>query len=118
MNKKAQAFVIKLNSSEALAFSGLFGLFFAMPNFYQIFLENVFPIIIQTSTSNKELFQILYVLMLILVTYESVAWTIQLSNNIQKTQHLKVDYNLYLIKIVVFGLLGIVSAILLNKWLF
>jgi multisubunit Na+/H+ antiporter MnhB subunit len=118
MNKKAQAFVIKLNSSEALAFSGLFGLFFAMPNFYQIFLEKIFPIIIQTSTINKELFQLLYILMLILVTCESIAWIIQLANNMQKTQHLNVDYNLYMVKIVVFGLLGIVAAIFLNKWLF
>ena len=118
MNKKGQFLVIKLNSSEALVFSGLFGLFFAMPNFYQIFLEKVFPIIIQTSTSNKELFQILYVLILILVTYESIAWIIQLVNNMQKTQHLNVDYNLYMIKVVVFGLLGIASAIFLNRWLF
>ena len=118
MNKKGQFLVIKLNSSEALVFSGLFGLFFAMPNFYQIFLENVFPVIIRTSNSNKELFQILYVLMLILVTYESVAWIIQLANNMQKTQHLKVDFNLYMIKVIFFGLLGIASVVFLNSWLF
>ena len=112
------SFVIKLNSSEALSFFGLFGLFFAMPNFYQIFLEKVFPIIIQTSTSNKQLFQFLYVLMLVLVTYESVAWIIQLVNNIQKTQHLNVDFNYYLLKAILSGLFGIISALVLNKILF
>ena len=89
------SFVIKLNSSEALSFFGLFGFFFAMPNFYQIFLEKVFPVIIVTSTSNTKLFQILYVFMLILLTYESVAWIIQLANNIQKTKNLNVDFNYY-----------------------
>lgn len=112
------SFVIKLNSSEALSFFGLFGLFFAMPNFYQIFLEKVFPIIIETSTSNAQLFQILYVLMLILLTYESVAWIIQLANNIQKTQHLNVDFNSYLLKVILSGLFGIISALVLNKILF
>jgi len=112
------SFVIKLNSSEALSFFGLFGLFFAMPNFYQIFLEKVFPIIIQTSTSNKQLFQFLYVLMLVLVTYESVAWIIQLVNNIQKTQHLNVDFNFYLLKIIVLGIFGIILALVLNKIMF
>ena len=112
------SFVIKLNSSEALSFFGLFGLFFAMPNFYQIFLEKVFPIIIQTSTSNKQLFQFLYVLMLVLVTYESVAWIIQLVNNMQKTQHLNVDFNFYLLKIIVLGIFGIILALVLNKIMF
>ena len=111
-------FVIKLNSSEGLSFFGLFGLFFAMSNFNQIFLEKVFPMIIETSTTNKQLFQILYVLMLILVTYESVAWIIQLANNIQKTQHLNVDFNFYLLKVILFGLFGIISALVLNKILF
>ena len=112
------SFVIKLNSSEALSFFGSFGLFFAIPNFYQIFLEKVFPIIIQTSTSNKQLFQFLYVLMLVLVTYESVAWIIQLVNNMQKTQHLNVDFNFYLLKIIVLGIFGIILALVLNKIMF
>ena len=107
--------VIKLNSSEALSFFGLFGLFFAMPNFYQIFLEKVFPLIIETSTSNKQLFQILYVVMLILVACESVAWIIQLGKNIEKTQYLCVDFNFYLLKVILFGLFGIISALVLNK---
>ena len=89
-----------------------------MSNFNQIFLEKVFPMIIETSTTNKQLFQILYVLMLILVTYESVAWIIQLANNIQKTQHLNVDFNFYLLKVILFGLFGIISALVLNKILF
>ena len=112
------SFVIKLNSSEALSFFGLFGLFFAMPNFYQIFLEKVFPTIIETSTSNTQLFQILYVLMLILLTYESVAWIIQLANNIKKTQYLNVDFNYYLVNVIFYGLFGIISALFLNRILF
>ena len=118
MNKKAQIMIIKLNSSEKLAFSGFFGLFFAVPNFYQIFLEKIFPIIIQTSTKNKELFKFLYILMLILVTYESFAWINQLFINMQKKQYLKGDYNKYVIKVVLSGLLGITFAIFLNMWLF
>ena len=118
MNKKAQPFVIKLNSSEALAFLGFFGLFFAIPNFYQIFLEKIFLTIIQTSTNNILLFKILYVFILILLTYESLAWIIQLANNMQKTQNLNLDYNKYIFKIIFFALLGIACAIFLNKWLF
>jgi len=112
------SFVIKLNSSEALSFFGSFGLFFAIPNFYQIFLEKVFPIIIETSTNNTQLFQILYVLMLILLTYESVAWIIQLANNIKKTQYLNVDFNYYLVNVIFYGLFGIISALFLNRILF
>ena len=118
MNKKTQAFVIKLNSSEALAFSGCFGLIFALPNLYQIFLEKVFPIIIETSTTNTGLYKFLYFILLVSLTYESYHWIIQLVINVQKTQNLNVDYNLYMIKVVVFGLLGIASAIFLNRWLF
>ena len=118
MNKKAQSLVIKLSSSEALAFSGCFGLVFALPNFYQIFLEQVFPIIIETSTTNIGLYKFLYFLLLVLITYESYHWIIQLANNMQKTQHLNVDYNLYMIKVVVFGLFGLASAVFLNRWLF
>ena len=112
------SFVIKLNSSEALSFFGSFGLFFAIPNFYQIFLEKVFQIIIETSTNNTQLFQILYVLMLILLTYESVAWIIQLANNIKKTQYLNVDFNYYLVNVIFYGLFGIISALFLNRILF
>lgn len=112
------SFVIKLNSSEALSFFGLFGFFFAIPNFYQIFLENVFPIIIETSISNTPLYRILYVAMLILLTYESVAWIIQLANNIQKTQNLNVDFNFYLLKVILSGLFGTILALVLNKILF
>ena len=118
MNKKAQALVIKLNNSEALAFSGCFGLIFSLPNYYQIFLEQVFPIIIETSTTNAGLYKFLYFLLLVFITYESYHWIIQLANNIQKTQHLNIDYDLYMIKVVFFGLLGIASAVFLNRWLF
>jgi hypothetical protein len=110
--------VIKLNNSESLAFFGCFGLIFSLPNFYQIFLEKIFPIIIQNSTSNTNLFKFLYVVLLIFVTYESYCWIVQLAKNMQKIQHLKMDYNFYVAKVIFFGLLGITSAIILNKWLF
>ena len=111
--------VIKLNSSEALAFSGCFGLIFSIPNFYQIFLEKIFPIIIETSTNNEGLFKFLYVVLLLFITYESYHWIIQLATNIQKTQHLRnVDYNFYIVRIIFLGFVGIASAIFLNIWLF
>jgi len=118
MSKKGPALVIKLNNSEALAFSGLFGLFFSLPNFYQIFLEKIFPIIIESSTSNTGLFKVLYFVLLIFITYESYHWIIQLPICMRKTKNLNIDYNFYKLKVSFFGLLGIMSAIFLNKWLF
>jgi len=112
------ALIIKLNSSESLAFFGLFGVFFALPNYYQLLVEKLFPIIIENSTSNLGLFKFLYVVILLFITYESYHWIIQLAETIDKTQRLKVDFNYYLVKVVFFGLVGITSAILLNKWLF
>lgn len=112
------AFIIKLNSSESLAFFGLFGLFFALPNYYQLLVERLFPIIIETSTNNAGLFKFLYVVILLFVTYESYYWIVQLAKNIEKTQRLNVDFKLYLVKVMFFGLGGISSAVLLNKWLF
>lgn len=118
MNKKGQFLVIKLNNSEALAFTGCFGLIFSLPNFYQIFLQNVFPIIIETATTNVGLFKFLYAILSILLVYETYHWIIQLSKMIQKTSNLRINYNLYLIKVGFFALLGFASAILLNNWLF
>jgi hypothetical protein len=112
------ALIIKLNRSEYLAFFGLFGLIFTLPNYYQLFVENLFPIIIENSINNASLFKFLYVMILLFITYESYHWIVQLANNIQKTQYLKGDYNFYMVKVVVFGLLGIASAIFLNSWLF
>ena len=110
--------VIKLNSSEALAFSGLFGLFFSLPNFYQIFLREIFPVIIETSTSNTGLFKVLYFVLLAFITYESYNWMIQLPICMRKTKNLNIDYNFYKVKVAFFGFLGIALAVVLNKWLF
>jgi|ETN02SMinimDraft_2_1059926.scaffolds.fasta_scaffold35518_2 hypothetical protein len=110
--------VIKLNSSEALSYFGFFGLVFSLPNFNQIFLEKVFPIIIENSTNFQGLFKISYVLLLLALTYESFNWVIQLIKNMIKTKNLNVDYNYYLLKVVVSGLFGIISALVLNKILF
>ena len=112
------AFVIKLNSSEALSFFGFFGLVFSLPNFNKIFLNKLFPIIIENSTMYKELFKLLYIVLLLGLTYESFNWVIQLVKNIIKTQHLNVDYTFYLFKIIISGIFGIVCAIILNKILF
>ena len=110
--------VIKLNSSEKLAFFGLFGLVFSLPNFNQIFMEKIFPIIIENSTIYQGLFKFLYVLLLIGLTYESINWVIQLVENIIKTKNLNVDYGYYLLKILVSGLFGVFTAVILNKILF
>ena len=118
MQVNRMSLVIKLKSSEVLAFSGMFGLFFSLPNYYQIFLEQVFPIIIETSITYNNLFKFLYVILLLFVTYESYHWIIQLATNMQKTQRLKVSYNFYIIKVIFFALLGIASGITLNNWLF
>lgn len=118
MSKTGQFLVIKLNNSEALAFTGCFGLTFSLSNFYQIFLENVFPIIIETATNNIDLFKFLYVILSLLLVYETYHWIIQLSRMIKKTSSLRINYNCYLIKVGFFALLGFASAILLNNWLF
>jgi len=110
--------VIKLNTSEKLAFFGLFGLVFSLPNFNQIIMGKIFPIIIENSTIYQGLFKFLYVLLLIGLTYESINWAIQLVENMIKTKNLNVDYNYYLLKIVFSGLFGIISALVLNKILF
>lgn len=118
MNKKGQMLVIKLNNSEALAFTGCFGLIFSIPNIKQIFLENMFPTIIETATINVGLFKFLYVLASIFLIYETYHWIIQLINMMEKTSHLRINYNLYLIKVSFFGILGFFSANLLNNLLF
>jgi len=110
--------VIKLNNSEALAFSGLFGIFFALPNYYQLLVEKLFPIVIENSTSNVGLFKFLYVIALLFITYESYHWIIQLADNMDKTRNLNVDYKFYIAKVIFFGLLGIAIALGLNSWLF
>jgi hypothetical protein len=110
--------VIKLNNSESLAFFGLFGVFFALQNYYQLLIEKLFPTIIENATSNLGLFKFLYIVALLLITYESYHWIIQLANNMDKTRNLNVDYKFYIAKIVFFGLLGIASAFFLNHWLF
>ena len=111
-------FVIELNNSEQAVFLGCFGLIFSLPNFNQIFLEKIFPIIIETSTNFTTLFKILYVLLSLLLAYNSYHWIIQLAKFMKKTKNIHNNYNLYLVKLFFFGLLGFVVAIGLNNWLF
>ncbi|USN45322.1 MAG: hypothetical protein H6502_04675 [Candidatus Woesearchaeota archaeon] len=118
MVKKKAPLVIELNNSEALAFSGCFGLLFALPNIYQIFLNQIFPIIIETSTNYTGLFKFLYAIAIILLTYETYHWIIQLVKIMRKTYRIHKNYRLYVFKLVIFGMLGFAVAILLNKWFF
>ena len=118
MVRKNPPLVIELNTSESLAFSGFFGLIFASPNFYQIFLKEVFPTIIETATNNVILFKILYVILLLLITYETYYWIIKLGKIIKKTKNLNMDFNYYMLKVVFFSILGSAVGITLNYWLF
>ena len=111
--------VIQLNSSESLVFWGLFGLFFTFPNYYKILIKKIFPIIIETSTPNLVLFKVLYFLSLAFITYKSYHWIIKLGKNIEKTGRLyNVNFKFYIVRIIFFGFLGIILAIILNNLLF
>ncbi len=111
-------FVIKLNNSEQAVFAGCFGFIFSLPNFNQIFLEKIFPIIIETSTSFTTFFKVLYVLLSLLLAYNTYGWIIQLIGFMNKTKNIHKNYGLYVAKIFFFGVLGFAVAIGLNNWLF
>ena len=110
--------VIKLSTSESLVFFGCFGLVFALPNFYQIFLKEIFPIIIETSTSYTTLFKILYVVLLLFISYETYHWIIDIIKIMKKTKNIHNNYGLYVLNVVIFGVLGFLVASILNLWLF
>ena len=118
MNKKAQLLVIEMNKSEALIFSGCFGIVFSLPNFYQIFLKNIFPIIIENSTQFTLLFKILYVLLSLLLVYNSYHWIVKLFKIMKKTRNIHRNYNLYIAQTFFFGISGFVTAVILNNRLF
>jgi hypothetical protein len=116
MSRK-KIFVIELNSSESLVFSSCFGIFFSMPNINKIFIDNIFPIIIENS-NNIKLFKLIYIILSLLLIYESYNWIIQLNKKMKKTNNLRINYNKYILKILFYAILGIISAIILNGILF
>jgi hypothetical protein len=109
---------IQLNSSEKLAFFGSFGLIFSLPNFESIFIQDIFPGIIANSGNFARFFEFIYFLLVFAVFIESVSWIVDLVRNIDKTRYLNVDFDYYVLKIVVFIILGIFAGALLNKILF
>ena len=110
--------IIPLNSSEELAFFGSLGLFFSFPNLNSIFIEKIFPSIIEQSQTFNSLFRFIYIILVFAVTYESIGWVIELAKNIEKTRYLDVNFDFYMFKVVVSLIAGIIVAIFLNRILF